>query len=72
MKKVHGIQNHLIHWGKVFEGMDYQPTEKPYMSTICHKGKKHRLGFFKTPEEASIAYEAKAKELFGVFYRKPK
>ena len=46
---------------------------EPYFySTICHKGKKHRLGIFKTAEEASIVYEAKAKELFGEFYRVPK
>ena len=46
---------------------------EPYFySTICHKGKIHRLGIFKTAEEASIVYEAKAKELFGEFYRAPK
>ena len=46
---------------------------EPYFySTICHKGKKYRLGIFKTAEEASIVYEAKAKELFGEFYRVPK
>ena len=46
--------------------------EPYFFSTICHKGKIHRLGIFKTAEEASIVYEAKAKELFGEFYRAPK
>ena len=46
---------------------------EPYFySTICHKGKIYRLGIFKTAEEASIVYQAKAKELFGEFYRVPK
>ena len=46
--------------------------EPYFFSTICHKGKIHRLGIFKTAEEASIVYEGKAKELFGEFYRAPK
>ena len=56
----------------IFEGMGYEPTDKPCMSIIYHRGKKYHLGFFKTAKEASNAYEAKAKELHGDFYYKNK
>ena len=49
-----------------------QLIRSPYYSKIRHQGNNYDLGIFKTLEEASIAYEAKAKELFGVFYRKSK
>lgn len=36
---------------------------------IDGKSKQHHLGFFKTKEEAALAYNEKAKELFGEFAR---
>jgi hypothetical protein len=35
------------------------------------KGKNITLGYYDSPQEASAAYEAKARELFGEFYRAP-
>lgn len=40
-----------------------------FRSEIMCRGKKYHLGTYKTPEEASAAYEKKAQELFGEYYR---
>lgn len=40
-----------------------------YRASIKINRKKKHIGYFKTIEEAQKAYEAKAKELFGDFYR---
>lgn len=44
-------------------------NKKPFSARIKIRRKEISLGYFSTPEEASEAYEAKAKELFGEFYR---
>lgn len=41
---------------------------KTYLAKIVFEGKSIFLGCFETAEQASAAYEAKAKELFGEFY----
>lgn len=41
---------------------------KKYVAEVKYNGKKVYLGLFDNIEEASAAYEAKAKELFGEFY----
>lgn len=38
-----------------------------YMSSIYHSGKAHYIGYFKTEEEAALAYNKKAIELHGEF-----
>lgn len=40
-----------------------------YVAHITIKYKAVHIGTFKTPEEASLAYEKRAKQVFGDFYR---
>ena len=39
----------------------------PYMATIKHNKVSHHLGYFKNEQEAALAYNQKASELFGEF-----
>jgi hypothetical protein len=41
----------------------------PFYTQIKYKGKVIHIGMFKTAEEAYIAYQKRAKELFGEYYR---
>jgi hypothetical protein len=43
-----------------------------YRARIKIKETTHLLGYYKTPNAASAAYEKAAKEIHGEFYRKPK
>jgi hypothetical protein len=54
-----------------FKGVSYYKPYKHYRAQIGNNGKTLHLGYFKTIEEASKVYEAKAKELFGEFYKSP-
>jgi hypothetical protein len=40
-----------------------------YLATISINGKQNNIGLFKTIEEASLAYQIKAKELHGEFFK---
>jgi hypothetical protein len=40
-----------------------------FKAKITFNGKNIHIGYFSTPKEASQAYEKKARELFGEFYR---
>jgi len=42
---------------------------KKYRAMICHNGKRMHLGLFETIEEAKVAYDSMAKQLFGDFSR---
>lgn len=42
---------------------------KPFCAQVKHLGIKHYLGRFDTAEEAEVAYDKKAKELHGDYYR---
>ena len=54
-----------------FKGVSRTRDNKKWEARICVNYKCLRLGNYLTEEEASAAYEAKAKELFGEFYRPP-
>lgn len=50
-----------------FRGVRFVPKTSRWAARIYQNGKEIRIGTFATPEEASAAYEAKAKDLFGHF-----
>ncbi len=52
-----------------FRGVCFYKRDKNWKASIGFNGKSIHLGYFKTPEQASDAYVAKAKELFGEFVR---
>lgn len=45
------------------------PNKKKYMAKIRIDGRCECLGTYETPEEASAVYEARAREVYGEFYR---
>lgn len=49
--------------GNGFKGVSFHKPMGKFWARIMRKGKEYDLGFFNTAIEASIAYEAKAKEL---------
>lgn len=51
------------------KGVYYSNRDKRWLSRIAINKKKIHLGCFKTEDEAGIAYNNKAKELFGEFAR---
>jgi len=50
-----------------YKGVAFHKATKKWRAYINNKNKQLHLGLFNTAEEASIAYEIKAKELFGAF-----
>jgi hypothetical protein len=52
-----------------FRGVSFDKRRQCWEANIRFNKVKQRLGRFDTPEEASAAYEAKAKELFGEYLR---
>lgn len=51
-----------------YKGVSYSKSNKGWMACIKPKGSKTiYLGTFNSEEEASIAYNKKAKQLFGHF-----
>ena len=55
-----------------FKGVSFYKKANKYAAHIRINGKKKYLGSFLTAEEASLAYDAKAKEIHGNFYYKNK
>tara|TARA_R110001632_G_scaffold194731_1_gene316180 strand:+ start:270 stop:815 length:546 start_codon:yes stop_codon:yes gene_type:complete len=51
-----------------FKGVSFRKPNKKWMAQIAQDGKIIYLGSFNCPQEASRAYEAKARELFGDYY----
>ena len=54
-----------------FKGVTYYKPNKKFAAKIAIDNKNYHLGYFKTAKEASDVYDAKAKEIFGDFYRAP-
>lgn len=52
-----------------FKGVSYSERDGTYSAYLTSGGKCKNLGARSTPEEASLLYEAAAKELHGKFYR---
>ena len=55
-----------------FKGVSFHKKANKYQARIRVNGKRKHLGLFLTPEDASYAYETKAKEIHGDFYYKNK
>ena len=55
-----------------YKGVSFNKPSNKYLARININGKLKHLGLFETAEEASVAYEAKAKEIHGEFYYKNK
>ena len=53
-----------------FKGVSFHKPLNKYVARIRMNGKQTHLGLFETAEEASKAYEAKAKEIHKDFYLK--
>lgn len=50
-----------------FKGVYWRPKKKAWVSEITRNGNRFYLGFFKSELDAAIAYNNKAKQLFGAF-----
>ena len=55
-----------------FKGVSFHKQSKKYQAMININDKNKHLGLFKSAEEASKVYEAKAREIHGEFYYKNK
>lgn len=62
-------QNETNIYGKGVSLDKNRNSNKKYLARITSNNKTVYLGYFKTPEEASIAYQTKAREIHGEFYR---
>ena len=51
-----------------YKGVSFYKRYNKYEANICYEGKKHRLGYFHTAEDAAKAYDKKAKELDPVHF----
>jgi hypothetical protein len=49
------------------KGVSYHKKRKEYHATICKKGKKHFVGWFKSLDEARVAIQAARKNIHGEF-----
>ena len=67
------MQNRKIHKNNTsdFKGVSLCKCTNRYRARVRCGGKYLHIGRYDTKEEASEAYEAKAKEVFGEFYRPP-
>jgi hypothetical protein len=52
-----------------YRGVCFRKDRGTWTSEIKAHGVKYRLGCYKTPEEAAVVYNRKAKELYGEFAR---
>lgn len=52
-----------------YKGVLWHKRDQKWQARAMIKGKQYHLGQFDSPEEASVVYQAFAKENFGDFYR---
>lgn len=52
-----------------FKGVSYKKERGKFLARVQFERKRISLGYFVTPEEAALAYNQKAIELFGEFAR---
>lgn len=52
-----------------FKGVYWYSSHKKWAARISWSGKRRHLGYFRTAEEAAIAYDQEAKKLHGEFVR---
>lgn len=52
-----------------FRGVSYRKRDKLWVAQIQKDKKKHHIGQFECEKDAALAYNAKAKHLFGEFVR---
>lgn len=52
-----------------YKGVSIRDEAKPFRARLHKDGKEYHLGSFETEIEAAIAYDVKAKEMFGEFAR---
>lgn len=50
-----------------YKGVYWEQAKRRFRAVICFQRKYHRLGIFKTAEEAALAYNKKARELHGKY-----
>lgn len=50
-----------------FKGVFYDPRKERWSARICVRGVRRRLGSYRTPEEAALAYDIAAKDGFGEY-----
>ena len=61
----HNIQNAPSPTGKKYKGVYFRKSRNKYYSMIMYYGKHTFLGYFKTEEEAAIAYNEAALIFYG-------
>lgn len=50
-----------------YKGVSWHIIRNKWISHVKHNKKTHHLGYFDIEEDAALAYNQKAKELFGEF-----
>lgn len=51
-----------------YRGVTFHKKSKKWYASISENGKRVHIGSYDSPEEASIAYEKKARQVFGDFF----
>lgn len=59
------LSNHNRDFANLYKGIFKNPNASTYRAQIRHNGKQYYLGCFPTPEEAALARDKKAVELYG-------
>lgn len=64
--KSYNQQNRRLSGGTSrLRGVRFKPNGRPWVAQIKHNGKLFHIGRYETETDAAVAYDTKAKELFG-------